>query len=125
LQALDSENVIVGIDFSNAFNSVERPAIAAEVQSKFPQVSTWFDLCYGNPSNLLVRGREPIKSERGVQQGDPLGPFFFAVALQPALIKAASKGCHVLAYLDDVHICGKPKAVENAIKALLAEATKI
>ena len=125
LHEVDGESVIVGIDFSNAFDSVERPAIAAAVQANFPQVRTWFDLCYGNPSHLLVKGRDPIPSQRGVQQGDPLGPFFFAVALQPALIKAAAKGCKVFAYLDDVHLIGKPRNVKKAFKTLISEASKI
>jgi len=124
LQALDSSNIVVGLDFTNAFNSIERSVIAAEVEDKFPQVSTWFDLCYGKPSHLLVRGRQPISSERGVQQGDPLGPFFFALALQPALIEAA-KGCFIMAYLDDIYICGHKVEVEKAIKTLLLRTSKI
>jgi len=55
-----------------------------------------------------------------VQQGDPLGQFLFALALQPALIEAAKAGnvC-VMAYLDDVYICGHPDSVAKAIKRLL------
>jgi len=125
LKALNSKNVVVGIDFSNAFNTVERSVIAKEVADKFPQVYSWFDLCYGSPSTLLVKGRDSIKSERGVQQGDPLGPFFFALALQPALAEAANQGCSVMAYLDDVHLCGEVQAVEKAIKVLLKGAAEI
>ena len=61
----------------------------------------------------------------GVQQGDPLGPFMFALALQPALKKAAETGATVLAYLDDVHICGKPSDVAQAVHVLWAETAKI
>jgi len=61
----------------------------------------------------------------GVQQGDPLGPFLFALALQPALKKAAEKGAVVLAYLDDVHICGKPSDVAQAVHVLWEETKKI
>ena len=34
-KALDKENVVVGIDFSNAFNSVNREIIAIEVEKHF------------------------------------------------------------------------------------------
>jgi len=54
-----------------------------------------------------------------------MGPFLFALALQPALKKAAESGCVVLAYLDDVHICGKPSEVAQAVKVLWAETAKI
>ena len=125
LKAVYDKHVIVGVDFSNAFNSVDRAAIAAQVEEYFPQVSTWFDLSYGKPSHLLVRNRTPISSQRGVQQGDPLGPFFFALALQPALMKAAQTKCYVLAYLDDVYLCGTTTRVQAAMQILLEEASKI
>ena len=38
-------------------------------------------------SNLLV-GSSQIRSQRGVQQGDPLGPSFFALAIHPCIIEA-------------------------------------
>ena len=44
-----------------------------------------------------------ILSEEGVQQGDPLDPFLFSLALQPILISATAKHNTVLppSYLDD------------------------
>ena len=90
---MNSLHVIVGIDFSNAFNSIHRSVIAKEVRDKFPQVTSWFDLCYGKPSKLLVKGGDPVSSERG--GAIPWTPFFFAVALQPTVIKAGAK-CHGL-----------------------------
>ena len=111
---------VAGIDFSNAFNSVERSVIAARVEKAFPQLMTWFELSYGRPSKLLVHNRDPITSERGVQQGDPLGPFLFALALQPALVRAAKDGnCCVMAYLDDVFICGNPDSIASVAEKLI------
>jgi len=56
VQVLNPENVVVGIDFSNAFNTVARQYIADEIGSKSPQLRTWFELCYGKSTKLLVRG---------------------------------------------------------------------
>ena len=61
-KALNKENVVVGIDFSNAFNSVDRQAIAFEVEKHFPQVKTWFEMCYGRPTHLIVKNQNPIAS---------------------------------------------------------------
>ena len=124
-QALSDQYAVVGIDFSNAFNSVDRDAIAKKVSQHFPLLKTWFTLCYGKPSQLLVHGQPPISSARGVQQGDPLGPFFFSLALQPILQAVSSRECCVMAYLDDVHLCGLPEAVAAAANAIRTESKKI
>lgn len=124
-QPLNNRNTVVGIDFTNAFNSVDRCVIAKEVADHFPLLKTWFSLCYGKPSQLLVRGQPPIESSRGVQQGDPLGPFFFSLALQPVLEAVSSPECCVLAYLDDVHLCGPPAVVAKAAIAVRTAAAAI
>ena len=53
-----------------------------------------------------------------MQQGDPLGPFFFALALQPAL-KNAAKHTMVMAYLDDVYLVGNAHNVRRGFEALV------
>ena len=50
-----------------------------------PGLARWAEWCYGRPSKLFFDGAI-IKSEVGVQQGDPLGPLLFALALQPVLV---------------------------------------
>ena len=52
---MDLEHMVAEVDFSNAFNSVERSAIAKEVAEHFPILNTWFALIYGKPTNLIVR----------------------------------------------------------------------
>ena len=68
--------VFAKIDFSNAFNCVERQAFLEECRHRFPGLSRWAEWCYANPSRLYF-GADILSSERGVQQGDPLGPLFF------------------------------------------------
>ena len=51
-----------------------------------PGMARWAEWCYGRPSKLFFDG-VVIKSEVGVQQGDPIGPLLFALALQPVVIK--------------------------------------
>ncbi|KAK3254270.1 hypothetical protein CYMTET_36512 [Cymbomonas tetramitiformis] len=54
-----------------------------------------------------------VSSAEGAQQGDPLCPFFMAVALQPALQTTLDEhpDVFIMAYLDDIHILGPPDKV--------------
>lgn len=119
--ANDRSKVLLKIDFSNAFNSIDRGAFLREVRHHLPGLSRWAEWCYGSPSNLIF-GRAIIPSEVGVQQGDPLGPLCFALGIQPILEKIAADGKPELdlvsAFLDDVVVAGSGTAVAAALSSL-------
>ncbi|KAL0248250.1 hypothetical protein GEMRC1_003486 [Eukaryota sp. GEM-RC1] len=77
----NEENAILNIDFKSALNFVLRSTISDELSEFFPQLIPYFNLFYGNASNLIF-DKFDIKSTRRVKQGDPLGPFLFCLALQ-------------------------------------------
>ena len=106
-------------DFQNAFNTVDRGQFLREVRHHLPGLARWAEWCYGGPSNLFFEG-VIIKSEVGVQQGDPLGPLFFALALQPALLQVANiPGLDLsFSYLDDLVLAGDQAAVASGILQL-------
>ncbi|KAK3234088.1 hypothetical protein CYMTET_55654 [Cymbomonas tetramitiformis] len=62
-----------------------------------------------------------VSSAEGAQQGDPLGPFFMAVALQPALQATLNEhpDVFIMAYLDDIHILGPPDKVRAAYDTIV------
>jgi len=75
--------LLLEVDLRNPFNYNARPAILDALERLCPTMMPWVRQAF-QPAPLLV-GREVIWSTRGVQQGDPLGPFLFAAGIQAAL----------------------------------------
>ena len=85
-----SQKVLLKLDFRNAFNCVSRDAVLQECAANFPALARWATWCYRQPTRLQF-GDHVLHSSTGVQQGDPLGPLLFSVALQP-LARALRNG---------------------------------
>ena len=96
------------LDISNAFNSFFRDQILYKVYRNFPKIFRFVELCYGEASTIYVNANNPISSERGTQQGDPLSPFLFCLAIQDALKHAKENFSGMLgAYMDDTSFCSR------------------
>ena len=91
-----------------------------------PGLARWAEWCYIRPSKLFFEGTI-IKSEVGVQQGDPLGPLLFALALQLVLMQMSSiPGLDLsFSYLDDLVLAGEQSAVVSGITLLKNSATSL
>ncbi len=129
--AADRSRCLVKMDLSNAFNCVDRSAVLASVRRVVPELAPWADYCYKVPSRLILGGGV-LLSERGVQQGDPLGPAFFALAIHEAVrrSRAAVDRAHrqeldiSVFYLDDGVVAGSGRAVSmfcNELRRELAD----
>ena len=104
------------VDFSNAFNSIDRGLMFEEARARIPSMSSWLECCYGSQPVLFL-GEHTILSCCGVQQGDPLGPLGFVVALHPIVerIKREVPGLLLNSwYLDDGTLCGSPRDICSA-----------
>ena len=64
-----------------------------------------------------------IESAEGVQQGDPLGPLLFSLAIHEMLQGANCE--FVLGYLDDVALGDRVQQVIEALKILETKAKSI
>lgn len=76
---------LLKLDLKNAFNLVSRAAFIKQVRINFPELEPWVRYCYESDSPYLWVGELRFRSVTGVQQGDPLGPLLFSLALQAAL----------------------------------------
>lgn len=75
------------IDFKNAFNSIHRGAIYHQLEEHLPGLVPLFRFIYARPSNIYFNdGSRAAVCGTGVKQGDPLGPLYFSLALQPVLV---------------------------------------
>ncbi|KAL0224354.1 hypothetical protein P9112_003744 [Eukaryota sp. TZLM1-RC] len=98
-------NYIFNLDFKNAFNSVSRSSILPLLQKHFPEVESFFYSFYGKSSTLVYENFDLLSSS-GVKQGDPLGPFFFCLAIHPLMCELKEKfpEIDIVAYMDDISV---------------------
>ena len=113
---------ILLVDFSNAFNSVDRSTLLREVRHRIPSITAWMEFCYG-AQPILHLADCTILSCCGVQ-GGPIGPLGFALVLQPIVERIQ---CEVLGllinawYLDEGTLCGSPDDLAAALSIIEAE----
>ena len=99
-----------------------------EVRNRFPQLSAIAEACYGQEPPPLFFNGKVVKSCTGVQQGDPLGPLFFASTLQPILERIKNEVPDLKMnswYLDDGFLAGDLQSVHKALRIIEEEAPRI
>ena len=112
-------------DIANAFNSISRAAIFRVTCQHLPSILPFTKVLYGQPSPLIYRGNNSIAvlfSREGVHQGDPLGPFYFCVAINACVqqFQDNHRDIVVSAYFDDIFLMGLPQSVDKALPELIS-----
>jgi len=135
--ANDKGWAILQVDMKNAFNGMSRTAVRHEIENHAPSVTEWFQNCYKKESRLFCRGvrHKWFHSFGGLQQGDPLGPFLFALTLHPVVVASdtmlkevalKSKSVTWSAwYLDDGHLFGPIDALAAAFEIIVQKANEL
>jgi hypothetical protein len=101
---------LTSLDFSNAFNTVDRRDIAEGLRQHAPSLYRAGRWAYVCTSSLVLgspEGRHIINSAQGVWQGDPMGSLMFSLGI-PSLLRdlASALGPDrlILPYLDHIYI---------------------
>jgi hypothetical protein len=119
---------LTSLDFSNAFNTVDRRQIASELRRFAPSLYRAGRWAYGTPSDLVLASRETgttynLSSAQGVPQGDPLGPLMFSLGIRALLDDLSTTlGPHrlILAYLDDIYILSNDPNALGEVQAFFS-----
>jgi hypothetical protein len=90
------------------------------VAENAPQIYRFCHLAYDNRSLLKFSTRE-IFSDEGIQQGDPLGPLLFCMAIHPLMLSCKSP--LKIAYMDDITLGGAAAVVSDDVAMIKTEGT--
>ena len=115
-------DILLKLDFHNAFNTMRRDHIAECLLKYAPVLLALFTSCYCD-STYLTFGNDIFLSDEGLQQGDPLAPLYFCLGLHDILLGLQSP--FKIAYLDDVALLGDPSSVLNDVTHFLHSCSEI
>ena len=122
LSSCDANNGLLKLDFKNAFNAVDRAQVLKEVNTHFPELAPYVYAAYGSSSYLFF-GEHKLDLAHGVQQGDPLGPLLFSLAIHPSTYTVNCS--FAVWYLDDGTIGGFAQEVIDSFKCVESGCSKI
>lgn len=81
----NEDKVLLQVDFENAFDNCDRQVFLDEVKTLFPELYQYVRCLYGVVGCLWF-GSKMVRSRRGTQQGDPLGPVLFSLVVRKLIL---------------------------------------
>ena len=124
LAAADTATAIIDVDFKNAFPSIEWDEIRASVEAELPDVAPWTLWCHAEPARVLLPSGSIVLTNRGAEQGDPLGPIYCALVLARVVARARAAleemGINFFDawFLDDGQLVCAPEHADTVLRAL-------
>ena len=119
---MEHGQVLLKIGFLNAFNISRRDVLLEAVARHFPELLEYAVSAYGAGSDLRF-GCFTVPSLEGAQQGDPLGPLLFCLAVHELL--SALKSELALGYLDDNAIGGDARTILSDFRDIESKAASL
>ena len=80
LYNLQPSEVILKLDFKNAFHTIWCDKMLNAIESLVPELTHFVHSVYGEPSTPFW-GQQTLSSREGVEQGDPLGDLVFCLTI--------------------------------------------
>ena len=114
--------VLVKLDMKNAFNSVRREHVLQTCFDRTPEIAKLTFLAYSKSSPVIASGHS-ITSSSLVQQGDPIGPLLFALAVDQ-IASGAQSEMNVW-HLDDTTIGGFPEQFLSDVRRCITDLMRI
>ena len=111
------DQLILKTDFSNAYNCLRRDTMLERVQKHAPTLYCMAWQAYSSPSNLIFGDEGTILSQSGIQQGDPMGSFLFALTTRDLMLSCKSP--LNAWYLDDVVLGGQLQSVKEDLNKIV------
>ena len=124
LAAADTATAVIDVDFKNAFPSLEWDEIRASVEAELPDVASWTLWCHAEPARVLLPSGSIVLTNRGAEQGDPLGPIYCALVLARVVARARAAleemGINFFDawFLDDGQLVCAPEHADTVLRAL-------
>ena len=114
---------VIDVDLANAFPSLEWGYVRAAVGEQLPALLPWTAWVHQAATPVQLPCGERLQTDRGAEQGDPLGPLYCALALARVIQRVRSRGpafCDAW-YMDDGQILCRARHVPAFLAELDAE----
>ena len=114
--------VLLKVDMKNAFNCIRRDAFLSTARARVPGLYRLLWQAYSSSTALFYKD-EIIRSETGIQQGDPFGPALFSMGVDE-IAREVSSAFNVW-YLDDATFGDSPSKVLEDVQHIVEKLNSI
>ena len=87
--------VILLVDAQNAFNLLSRKVARNNIACSCPEILTFLNNSYKCPASLHTEDGNPLQSQKGVTQGDPLSMAMYALSTKKFILGLRERNPHV------------------------------